>query len=117
MRGNNVMGLLFSNMHEESIRELTDRRTMASVPIGGRYRMIDFTLSSMVNSGINRVGVITKRNYQSLMDHLGTGKAWDLSRKRDGLFILPPFGAGGGDFSNRIEILHANMGFLTNCKE
>ena len=111
MRGNNVMGLLFSNMHEESIRELTDRRTMASVPIGGRYRMIDFTLSSMVNSGINRVGVITKRNYQSLMDHLGTGKAWDLSRKRDGLFILPPFGAGGGDFSNRIEILHANMGF------
>ena len=116
MRGNNVMGLLFSNMHEESIRELTDRRTMASVPIGGRYRMIDFTLSSMVNSGINRVGVITKRNYQSLMDHLGTGKAWDLSRKRDGLFILPPFGAGGGDFSNRIEILHANMGFLTNCK-
>ena len=79
MRGNNVMGLLFSNMHEESIRELTDRRTMASVPIGGRYRMIDFTLSSMVNSGINRVGVITKRNYQSLMDHLGTGKAWDLS--------------------------------------
>ena len=62
MRGNNVMGLLFSNMHEESIRELTDRRTMASVPIGGRYRMIDFTLSSMVNSGINRVGVITKRN-------------------------------------------------------
>ena len=72
MRGNNVMGLLFSNMHEESIRELTDRRTMASVPIGGRYRMIDFTLSSMVNSGINRVGVITKRNYQSLMDHLGT---------------------------------------------
>ena len=118
MRGNNVMGLAFSPiMHEESIRELTDRRTMASVPIGGRYRMIDFTLSSMVNSGINRVGVITKRNYQSLMDHLGTGKAWDLSRKRDGLFILPPFGAGGGDFSNRIEILHANMGFLTNCKE
>ena len=102
MRGNNVMGLLFSNMHEESIRELTDRRTMASVPIGGRYRMIDFMLSSMVNSGINRVGVITKRNYQSLMDHLGTGKAWALSRKRDGLFILPPFGAGGGDFKRVI---------------
>ena len=61
MRGNNVMGSLFSNMHEESIRELTDRRTMASVPIGGRYRMIDFTLSSMVNSGINRVG----GNYQT----------------------------------------------------
>ena len=62
---------------------------MASVPFGGRYRLIDFTLSNMVNSGINKVGVITKSNYQSLMDHLGSGKAWDLSRKRDGLFILP----------------------------
>ena len=94
MRGNNVMGLLFSNMHEESIRELTDRRTMAQRTHRRQIPHDRFTLSSMVNSGINRVGVITKRNYQSLMDHLGTGKAWDLSRKRDGLFILPPFGAG-----------------------
>ena len=95
MRGNNVMGLLFSNMHEESIRELTDRRTMASVPIGGRYRMIDFTLSSMVNSGINRVGVITKRNYQSLMDHLGTGKAWIFPETRRLSFCHPLERAAG----------------------
>ena len=92
MRGNNVVGVLFSNVHDDKIRELTERRTIASVPFGGRYRLIDFPLSNMVNSGISKVGVVTKSNFQSLMDHLGSGKAWDLSRKRDGLFFLPPFG-------------------------
>jgi len=90
MRGNNVVGVLFSNVHDDKIRELTERRTIASVPFGGRYRLIDFPLSNMVNSGISKVGVVTKSNFQSLMDHLGSGKAWDLSRKRDGLFFLPP---------------------------
>jgi glucose-1-phosphate adenylyltransferase len=117
MRGNNVMGVIFSNMHEELIRELTDKRTMGSVPFGGRYRLIDFVLSNMVNSGINKVGVITKSNYQSLMDHLGSGKAWDLSRRRDGLFILPPFGNSTGEFNNRVETLAAISGFLHNSKE
>lgn len=117
MRGNNVMGIIFSNMHEELIRELTDNRTMGSVPFGGRYRLIDFTLSNMVNSGINRVGVITKRNYQSLMDHLGSGKSWDLSRRRDGLFILPPFGSSSEEFTNRIETLSAIMEFIRRSKE
>lgn len=117
MRGNNVMGIIFSNMHEELIRELTDHRTMGSVPFGGRYRLIDFTLSNMVNSGINKVGVITKRNYQSLMDHLGSGKAWDLSRRRDGLFILPPFGNSNAEFTNQVETLSAISGFLKNSKE
>ena len=88
MRGNNVVGVLFSNVHDDKIRELTERRTIASVPFGGRYRLIDFPLSNMVNSGISKVGVVTKSNFQSLMDHLGSGKAWDLSRKRDGLFFL-----------------------------
>ena len=80
MRGNNVVGVLFSNVHDDKIRELTERRTIASVPFGGRYRLIDFPLSNMVNSGISKVGVVTKSNFQSLMDHLGSGKAWDLSR-------------------------------------
>lgn len=82
MRGNNVVGVLFSNVHDDKIRELTERRTIASVPFGGRYRLIDFPLSNMVNSGISKVGVVTKSNFQSLMDHLRSGKAWDLSRKR-----------------------------------
>lgn len=117
MRGNNVLGLIFSNVHEEKIRQLTDIRTMGSVPFGGRYRLIDFPLSNMVNSGINKVGVITKKNYQSLMDHLGSGKAWDLSRKREGLYILPPFGSESNINNSRIESLAAIRPFLENSKE
>ena len=82
MLGNNVLGILFAYVHEERVRDLTEMRVMASVPYGGRYRLVDFPLSNMVNSGLNKVGIITEANYQSLMDHLGSGKAWDLSRKR-----------------------------------
>ena len=74
-------GIVFSNIHDESLPELTRLRTMASVPFGGRYRLIDFALSNMVNSGISKVGVITHYNYQSLLDHIGTGKDWDLARR------------------------------------
>ncbi len=109
-----MLGIIFSNMHDEALRELTERRTMASVPFGGRYRFIDFTLSSFVNSNIQSVGVITKSNYQSLMDHLGSGREWDLARKREGLFILPPFGntASAGIYRGRIEALSGIMGFI-----
>lgn len=91
MRANNVLGIIYASTYDQSLPELTNMRTMGSVPFGGRYRLIDFPLSNMVNSGISKVGVITKSNYRSLMDHLGTGKPWDLSRKREGMFILPPF--------------------------
>eukprot|EP00826_Nyctotherus_ovalis_P038692 TRINITY_DN363_c0_g1_i2.p1 TRINITY_DN363_c0_g1~~TRINITY_DN363_c0_g1_i2.p1 ORF type:complete len:373 (+),score=-49.91 TRINITY_DN363_c0_g1_i2:87-1205(+) len=118
MRGNNVLGLIFSNFNEEKIREITERRTMGSVPFGGRYRLIDFTLSNMVNSGISRVGVITKSNYQSLMDHLGSGKPWDLSRRRDGLFILPPFfGGSTGEYTNRLDSLDSISRFVKESNE
>lgn len=117
MRGNNVLGLIFSNMHEENVRELTENRTMGSVPFGGRYCLIDFPLSSMVNSGINKVGVLTKSHYQSLTDHLGSGKAWDLSRKREGLFLLPPYEAESFNSNSRIESLSSAESFLQNSKE
>ncbi|MCI9575075.1 MAG: glucose-1-phosphate adenylyltransferase subunit GlgD [Clostridiales bacterium] len=112
MRGNNVVGILFSNVHDEKLRELTEKRTIASVPFGGRYRLIDFPLSNMVNSGINKVGVVTKSNYQSLMDHLGSGKAWDLSRKREGLYLLPPFDNKSDIHNSRVESLHSIRRFL-----
>ena len=79
MTGNNIVGIIYSNIYDECLSEMTGLRTMGSVPFAGRYRLIDFPLSNMVNSGIEKVGVITKSNYQSLMDHLGTGKPWDLS--------------------------------------
>ena len=84
-------GIIFSNIHDNNIPELTRNRTMASVPFGCRYRLIDFALSNMVNSNISNVSVITHYNYQSLMDHIGSGKDWDLARRAGGIKILPPF--------------------------
>lgn len=117
MRGNDVIGILFAYVHEERVRELTENRVMASVPYGGRYRLVDFSLSDMVNSGINKVGVITEENYQSLMDHLGSGKAWDLSRKREGLYLLPPFGAETTRTDGKISSLASILRFLKNSHE
>ena len=117
MRGNDVIGILFAYVHEERVRELTQNRVMASIPYGGRYRLVDFALSNMVNSGINKVGVITEQNYQSLMDHLGSGKAWDLSRKREGLFLLPPFGAETMRTEGKISSLASILRFLRNSRE
>ncbi len=118
MRTNNILGLIYSNAYDNAIPELTGLRTMGSVPFGGRYRMIDFVLSNMVNYGISKVGVATKANYQSLMDHLGSGKPWDLSRKNDGMFILPPFSLqGAGGIANRIEVLRGCMNFLSHSNE
>ena len=84
-------GLIFSNIHDRSIPEMTRKRTMASIPYGCRYRLIDFALSNMVNSNITNVGIITHYNYQSLMDHVGNGKDWDLARRSGGIKILPPY--------------------------
>ncbi|WP_040949345.1 glucose-1-phosphate adenylyltransferase subunit GlgD [Gorillibacterium massiliense] len=85
-----VMGVINLVNELDDLEELTYHRAVASVPFGGRYRLIDFILSSMVHSGIRNVGVFTHLKYRSLMDHLGSGRSWDLARKRNGLFILPP---------------------------
>ncbi len=113
-----MMGIIFSNIYDERLGEITAQRTLASLPFGGRYRLIDFVLSNMVNSGITNVGVITKQNYQSLMDHLGNGKEWDLDRKVDGLFILPPFGQGQKSiYRGKIEALWGTLRFLERSNE
>ncbi len=116
MRSNSVMGFIFSNFHEEAIPELTFKRTMGSVPFGGKYRLIDFPLSNMVNSDIAKIGVATKSNYTSLMNHLGSGKMWNLSRRRGGLVLLPPF-AENGSFNTRIEMIYALRSFLEHSTE
>ncbi len=114
-----ALGIIFSNIHDENLAELTRGRTMGSVPFGGRYRLIDFALSNMVNSKITKVGVITKSNYQSLMDHLGSGKDWDLARKNGGIIILPPFGAAESEalYKTRLEALKGIRSFLTRSRE
>ncbi|MCL2087759.1 MAG: glucose-1-phosphate adenylyltransferase subunit GlgD [Oscillospiraceae bacterium] len=110
----NVLGLIFADMHDFTITDLTKLRTMGSVPYGARYRLIDFTLSNMVNSGITEVGVVTKSNYQSLLDHLGSGGEWDLSRKSGGLHLLPPYGQGAGLYRGRMDALFGVMGFIVS---
>ena len=118
----NVVGLIFSNIHDKNVPELTKLRTMASVPFGCRYRLIDFTLSNMVHSGISHVGVITHYNYQSLMDHLGSGKSWDLARRSGGIQILPPFITAFANnetslYTTRLEALRNSISFISGCTE
>ena len=86
----NTLGIIIGFDSNNDLRELSEHRPVASVPFGGRYRVIDFMLSNLVNSGCYQVGVLMRDKYQSLMDHLGSGKDWDLSRKRGGLMMLPP---------------------------
>lgn len=113
-----TVGIIFSSMSEENVPELTKVRAVGSIPFGGRYRLIDFTLSNMVNSGITTVGVITKNNYQSLMDHLGSGKDWDLARKDGGLILLPPYSDESESlYKNRLEGLKGVSSFLKKVDE
>lgn len=114
---NNVLGLIFASMHDSTVIELTKQRTMGSIMFGGRYRLIDFPLSNMVNSGITEVGVITKSNYGSLLDHLGTGREWDLARKKGGLNLLPPFSQNNdGVYRGRLEALNNVWSYVGNSK-
>lgn len=116
-------GLIFSNIHDASVPELTRIRTIASVPFGGKYRLIDFALSGMVNAGMSKIGIITHYNYQSLLDHIGTGKDWDLARRSGGIKILPPFitaydsAAASRLYSTRLEALLGVMNFIGRCDE
>lgn len=119
-----VAGLVFSNIHDRNIPELTQKRTMASVPFGGRYRLVDFTLSNMVNADIYKVGIITHYNYQSLVDHLEAGKDWDLARRSGGLKILPPYITAYDNttvstqpYSSRLEALMGVYNFISKCTE
>ncbi len=114
-----AVGIIFSNIHDDNVPELVQVRTLGSIPFGGRYRLIDFPLSNMVNSGIDTVGIITKSNYQSLMDHVGSGKDWDLARKDGGLIILPPFGDNESQtlYSSRLEALKGITSFLFRADE
>ncbi|MBR5528431.1 MAG: glucose-1-phosphate adenylyltransferase subunit GlgD, partial [Clostridia bacterium] len=118
-----AFGIVFSNIHDKSIPELTRRRTMASVPFGCRYRLIDFALSNMVNAGISKVGVVVHNNYQSLLDHLGNGKDWDLARRSGGIKVLPPFitaydsAEASKLYVTRLQALMGVMSFIEHCTE
>ena len=114
----NALGVIFANSYDNLVPELVAERTMASIPFAGRYRMIDFVLSNMANAGVDNVSVIVRKNYHSLMDHLGAGREWDLTRKRGGLNIVPPFAERSIKlYSGRVDALASVLNWLRDQKE
>lgn len=113
-----ALGIIFPNSYDTLVPELVSERLMASIPFAGRYRMVDFILSSMVNHGIGNVSIIVRKNYHSLMDHLGAGREWDLTRKNGGLNIVPPFAEKTVKvYNGRVEALASVLAFLRSQKE
>ncbi|TDM07319.1 glucose-1-phosphate adenylyltransferase subunit GlgD [Macrococcus lamae] len=85
-----LMGLINLANEHDFLEELTYFRNGASVPFAGRYRIIDFTISNMVNTGANEIGIFTNQKYRALMDHLENGDNFGLDDKNSRLFVLPP---------------------------
>ena len=113
-----ALGIIFPNSYDTLVPELVSERLMASIPFAGRYRMVDFILSSMVNCGIDNISIIVRKNYHSLMDHLGSGRPWDLVRKNGGLNIVPPYAEKTVKiFSGRVDALASVLDFLKDQKE
>ena len=114
-----VIGIIFPNSYDALIPELVSVRLMASIPFASRYRIIDFILSSMTHSGIDNISVVVNKNYHCLMDHLGSGREWDLVRKNGGLHIFPPFAEKqvGGPYVGRAGALANLLDFLKSQKE
>ncbi|MEO2078447.1 MAG: sugar phosphate nucleotidyltransferase [Bacillus sp. (in: firmicutes)] len=108
-----LLGVIDATTYHEDLEDLLTHRSLAALPFAGRYRIIDFVLSNMVNSGIRSVAIFPKMQYRSLMDHLGSGKNWDLNRKRDGLFFFPsPIVDNDGNKIGSFEHFAANLDFF-----
>lgn len=114
-----LVAVLFASANESNLNELTLHRTSASLPFGGRYRLIDFTLSSLVNSGVTRIAIITRSNYQSLMDHIRMGRDWDLNRKNSGIAVFPPFVLNTAleVYKGKIEAIYTILDYLKKAPE
>ena len=118
---NGLHGIIFAYEKSPGLRELTEERMPGSVPFGGRYRAIDFMLSNMHNAGITDVGVVLHGNYQSLIDHIGNGKTWDMARKNGGLKLLPPFADErkyrGEAFRGKLDALSGVRSYLQGIRQ
>jgi glucose-1-phosphate adenylyltransferase len=113
-----ALGIIFPNSYDSLVPDLVSERLMASIPFASRYRMCDFMISSMVHCGIDNISILVRKNYHSLLDHLGNGREWDLARKNGGLNIVPPFAQKQIKvFSGRIEALESIRGYLMKQTE
>ena len=107
----NVTGIIFAN--DGTVSSLTEKRTMASLPFGGRYRQVDFALSNLACAGIHRIGIVTRHSYQSLMNHVGSGEEWGLEMEEGGLEYLTPYSSSKvSDYRGKLESLYSAMSFL-----
>ena len=115
----NTMAILFATDADSHLNDLTIHRTTASMPFGGRYRLIDFALSNLVRANITKIGIIAKNNYNSLMDHIRQGRDWDLSRKNGGISVYPPyvFNSAHDVYNSKIEALYTLRGFMMEASE
>jgi len=114
-----ILGLILAGGQSKALGSLVSKRASAALPVFGKYRAIDFTLSNMVNAGIRKVGVLTQYNPRSLMDHLGSGKEWDLDRKNGGLFLLQPYVSQEGYYwyKGTADAIFQNMTLLRRGEE
>ena len=113
-----ALSIIFPNSYDSFVPELVSQRLMASIPFASRYRIVDFLLSSMVNCGIDNISLMVRNNYYSLMDHLGSGREWYLTRKKRGLNIIPPFAEKSIKvYNGRVEALASILAFLKSQKE
>lgn len=116
---NNMIGLIYTGEPIDQLRDLTRTRVVASLPMVGRYRLIDFTMANMIHAGMKNIGIIMQKNYHSLMDHLGSGREWDLHGKRSGMTILPPYMTSDniGVYTGLLDALRSNLNFLRRSTE
>ena len=118
INNNEALGIIFPNSYDGLVPELVTERLMASIPFASRYRLVDFIISGMARAGIDNISLIARENYQSLMDHLGSGREWDLARKNGGLNIIPPFAQKNVKvYNGRVEALESIKTFLVSQKE
>ncbi|MGN0416740.1 glucose-1-phosphate adenylyltransferase subunit GlgD [Anaerostipes faecalis] len=117
---NRMLGIINAGEENRKLRDLVRSRSTSALPVGGRYRAVDFLISNMVNAGIKNIGLLTRKNYDSLLNHVGSGKAYGLNRKNDGLYIFPPYITGAsvtGEYTSVMDGLRGTLNFLRKAKE
>ena len=114
-------GIIFSSLNNNTLSRLTSDRTVAAIPFACRYRLIDFCLSNMVNANISNINIVANYNYRSLVEHIGSGKDWDLARRENGVNIISPFQTAQSSeakmFSTHMEALKSMSEYIDEIRE
>ncbi len=108
-----AVGIIFSSLNNNTLSRLTSDRTVAAIPFACRYRLVDFCLSNMTNAGISNINIVANYNYRSLLRHIGSGKDWDLARRRSGINFISPFQTA---FSSEVKMFSTHMEALRSMK-